>query len=234
MFLLDSKDPLSDWLDSLYGSTVTDNKIFSTLPAHWESEYHKDMDDLNILRPNVLTRVSEYIPEIISFIEKIISNGFGYVSNGSVYFDVITFDRNDKHHYAKLVPEAFGDTNSIQEGEGDLTTVDQHKEKKSPTDFALWKKSKPGEPAWESPWGKGRPGWHIECSAMASTICGPKLDIHTGGVDLKFPHHDNEIAQTEVRFLIKMFNIFDILLHFFFRHTFVNLNGSSIFYILVI
>lgn len=81
---------------------------------------------------------------------------------------------------------------------GDLSTLDQQKEKKSPTDFALWKKSKAGEPAWESPWGKGRPGWHIECSAMASAICGSKLDIHTGGVDLKFPHHDNEIAQTEV------------------------------------
>lgn len=80
---------------------------------------------------------------------------------------------------------------------GDLSTKDQG-EKKSQTDFALWKKSKAGEPAWDSPWGKGRPGWHIECSAMASTICGQNLDIHTGGVDLKFPHHDNEIAQSEV------------------------------------
>lgn len=71
-------------------------------------------------------------------------------------------------------------------------------EKRSPTDFALWKKSKPGEPWWESPWGHGRPGWHIECSAMASAICGESLDIHTGGVDLKFPHHDNELAQAEV------------------------------------
>lgn len=84
---------------------------------------------------------------------------------------------------------------------GDLCTKDQN-EKKSQTDFALWKKSKSGEPAWDSPWGKGRPGWHIECSAMASTICGKTLDIHTGGVDLKFPHHDNEIAQSEVLYLI--------------------------------
>lgn len=80
---------------------------------------------------------------------------------------------------------------------GDLAAKDQN-EKRSQTDFALWKKSKSGEPAWDSPWGKGRPGWHIECSAMASTICGKTLDIHTGGVDLKFPHHDNEIAQSEV------------------------------------
>lgn len=81
---------------------------------------------------------------------------------------------------------------------GDLGASDG--EKRSPTDFALWKKSKPGEPWWESPWGMGRPGWHIECSAMASAICGQTLDIHTGGVDLKFPHHDNELAQSEVQY----------------------------------
>lgn len=79
---------------------------------------------------------------------------------------------------------------------GDLTT--EFQEKQSPNDFALWKKSKSGEPSWDSPWGLGRPGWHIECSAMASEICGQSLDIHTGGVDLKFPHHDNELAQSEV------------------------------------
>lgn len=135
-----------------------------------------------------------------------------------MYFDVGSFDKSDKHHYARLVPEAYGDTNSLQEGEGvsffyintviimitsyyylgDLTTAEQRSEKRSPNDFALWKKSKPGEPFWESDWGFGRPGWHIECSAMASDIFGETLDIHTGGVDLKFPHHDNEIAQSEV------------------------------------
>ncbi|KAF7266872.1 hypothetical protein GWI33_019804 [Rhynchophorus ferrugineus] len=199
-FIRESKDPLSDWLDGCYGATVTDNAIFSSLPKHWEEEFHKDMDSLNVLRPNVLTRVSEHIPEIISFIEGIIANGFGYEANGSVYFDVGSFDKKDKHHYAKLVPEAYGDFYSLQEGEGDLMTADMRSEKKSPNDFALWKKSKPGEPSWQSPWSLGRPGWHIECSAMASAICGPYLDIHTGGVDLKFPHHDNEIAQSEAHF----------------------------------
>ncbi|XP_068987795.1 cysteine--tRNA ligase, cytoplasmic isoform X1 [Bombus flavifrons] len=196
LLLKEARDPLAEWLDKTKGATVTEHSIFTKLSQHWEMEFHKDMDSLNILRPNVLTRVSEYIPEIITFIEKIIENGIAYESNGSVYFDVATFDKQDKHYYAKLVPEAYGDTSSLQEGEGDLSGS-KVSEKRSPTDFALWKCSKEGEPWWESPWGKGRPGWHIECSVMASIICGESLDIHTGGIDLKFPHHDNEMAQAE-------------------------------------
>ncbi|CAD1477900.1 unnamed protein product [Heterotrigona itama] len=191
-----ARDPLAEWLDKTKGATITEHSIFTKLSQHWEMEFHKDMDSLNVLRPNVLTRVSEYIHEIIAFTEKIIENGVAYESNGSVYFDVATFDKQDKHHYAKLVPEAYGDTSSLQEGEGDLSNS-KVSEKRSPIDFALWKCSKEGEPWWESPWGKGRPGWHIECSVMASIICGESLDIHTGGIDLKFPHHDNEIAQAE-------------------------------------
>lgn len=200
-FLVALRDPLSEWLDNKNGASVTNNSIFESLPRFWENEFHKDMKSLNVLAPDVLTRVSEYVPQIVKFIEKIIENGLAYNANGSVYFDVSGFDGNDKHFYAKLVPEAYGDTKSLIEGEGDLTTTtDQLSEKKSPNDFALWKSSKAGEPFWDSPWGKGRPGWHIECSAMASDICGSTLDIHTGGVDLKFPHHDNEMAQTEAHF----------------------------------
>lgn len=111
------------------------------------------------------------------------------------------FDKREKHHYAKLVPEAYGDTKSLQEGEGDLSlTAERLSEKRSPNDFALWKASKAGEPSWDSPWGRGRPGWHIECSTMASDVFGSMFDIHTGGVDLKFPHHDNELAQSEAAF----------------------------------
>ncbi|XP_012269862.2 cysteine--tRNA ligase, cytoplasmic [Athalia rosae] len=199
--LREARDPLAEWLDRQKGSTVTENSIFSKLPQYWEMEYHKDMDALNVLRPNVLTRVSEYIPEIIDYIKKIIINNLAYESNGSVYFDVGGFDKRDKHHYAKLVPEAYGDASSLEEGEGDLcVSEDRLSEKRSPTDFALWKCSKAGEPWWDSPWGKGRPGWHIECSVMASAICGESLDIHTGGIDLKFPHHDNELAQAEAYF----------------------------------
>uniref|UniRef100_U5EX84 Cysteine--tRNA ligase, cytoplasmic n=1 Tax=Corethrella appendiculata TaxID=1370023 RepID=U5EX84_9DIPT len=197
-YLIETKDPLSDLLDKKLGATVSENSIFETLPRYWEDEFHKDMNALNVLSPDVLTRVSEYVPQIVQYIQKIIDNGLAYEANGSVYFDVGGFDRREKHHYAKLVPEAYGDMKSLQEGEGDLCiSEDRLSEKRSPNDFALWKSSKAGEPWWNSSWGKGRPGWHIECSVMASDICGDYLDIHTGGVDLKFPHHDNEMAQSE-------------------------------------
>lgn len=197
ILLQTAKDPIAEKLDKEYSSSVNENSIFTDLARHWESKFHEDMDSLNILRPHVLTRVSEYVPEIIDYIQKIIKNGMAYESNGSVYFDVNAFDSKENHTYAKLVPEAYGDVGSLEEGEGELTN---NKEKRSPTDFALWKASKVGEPWWDSPWGKGRPGWHIECSVMASAICGDTLDIHTGGVDLKFPHHDNELAQAEAYF----------------------------------
>ena len=154
---------------------------------------------MNVELPDVITRVSEFVPEIISFTEKIISNGFAYVSNGSVYFDVAKFNDGDKHKYAKLEPTSATDVEKLKEGEGVLTDTDaEATEKKNKFDFALWKKSKPGEPIWQSPWGEGRPGWHIECSAMAAEFFKEfPIDIHSGGIDLRFPHHDNEIAQSE-------------------------------------
>lgn len=192
------KDPLAEWLDAKHGSDVKDNSIFFELPRFWEKEYFKDMDALNVSPPDVLTRVTEYVPEVIEFVERIIKNGYGYESKGSVYFSVSDFDGADQHFYAKLLPEAVGDQKALQEGEGDLSVSSaQLSEKRSPNDFALWKASKPGEPAWKSPWGMGRPGWHVECSVMASCVLGSSMDIHTGGVDLKFPHHDNELAQSE-------------------------------------
>jgi cysteinyl-tRNA synthetase len=195
-----SADVITNWLDKTKGQTVTENSIFSELPRFYENSFLKDMAALNILPPSVLTRVSEYVPEIIEFIEKIIKNGYAYESNGSVYFNTVKYDKSDDHYYAKLVPEAFGDSKALAEGEGDLTAADACQEKQNITDFALWKVSKPGEPSWDSPWGKGRPGWHIECSAMAGCVFNEQIDIHSGGIDLKFPHHDNEIAQSEAAF----------------------------------
>ncbi|XP_019611216.2 cysteine--tRNA ligase, cytoplasmic isoform X1 [Rhinolophus sinicus] len=201
VLLEEAKDLLSDWLDSTLGSEVTDNSIFSKLPKFWEGEFHKDMEALNVLPPDVLTRVSEYVPEIVNFVQKIVDNGYGYASNGSVYFDTAKFAASENHSYGKLVPEAVGDQKALQEGEGDLSiSADRLSEKRSPSDFALWKASKPGEPSWPCPWGKGRPGWHIECSAMAGTLLGASMDIHGGGFDLRFPHHDNELAQSEAYF----------------------------------
>lgn len=200
--LLDvGRDVLAGWLDKKQGSEVKDNAIFSDLPKYWEGEFHSDMDALQVLPADVLTRVSEYIPEVIAYVQKIIDNGYGYDAHGSVYFDTVSFDGKGNHHYAKLVPEAYGDKKALSEGEGELSvSEDRVSEKRSPNDFALWKASKPGEPSWDSPWGKGRPGWHIECSAMASCILGDSMDIHSGGFDLKFPHHDNELAQAEAHF----------------------------------
>nr|XP_021575950.2 cysteine--tRNA ligase, cytoplasmic [Ictidomys tridecemlineatus] len=199
--LEEAKDLLSDWLDSTCGSEVDDNSIFSQLPKFWEGEFHRDMEALNVLPPDALTRVSEYVPEIVNFVQKIVDNGYGYASNGSVYFDTVKFASSEKHSYGKLVPEAVGDQTALQEGEGDLSvSADRLSEKRSPNDFALWKASKPGEPSWPCPWGKGRPGWHIECSAMAGTLLGASMDIHGGGFDLRFPHHDNELAQSEAYF----------------------------------
>lgn len=197
----DCRDILSPYLDSIYPHTKSplDNEIFLELARHFESEYHSDMSRLNILPAHILTRVSEYVPEIIKFIEKIIDNGYAYVSNSSVYFDTVKFHEN--HSYAKLEPDRAKDIAALNEGEGALTTTETSaKEKRNECDFVLWKKSKSGEPVWQSPWGLGRPGWHIECSVMASTVLGPQFDIHTGGVDLKFPHHDNEISQSEAHY----------------------------------
>ncbi|XP_037373291.1 cysteine--tRNA ligase, cytoplasmic isoform X2 [Talpa occidentalis] len=201
VLLEQAKDLLSDWLDSTLGSETMDNSIFSELPRFWEGEFHKDMEALNVLPPDVLTRVSEYVPEIVNFVQKIVDNGYGYVSNGSVYFDTAKFASSENHSYGKLVPEAVGDQKALQEGEGDLSiSAERLSEKRSPNDFALWKASKPGEPSWPCPWGKGRPGWHIECSAMAGSLLGASMDIHGGGFDLRFPHHDNELAQSEAYF----------------------------------
>ncbi|EGD82565.1 cysteinyl-tRNA synthetase [Salpingoeca rosetta] len=190
-----AKDPLSAILDKRKGSTVSDHSIFSSVSRKWEAEFHRDMNALNVEAPDVLKRVTECVPEIAAFVQRIIDNGYGYEANGSVYFDVAAFRGSSEHNYPKLLPEAAANAKALEEGEGALSSGAG--DKRSQSDFALWKASKPGEPAWPSPWGQGRPGWHIECSVMASSVLNDNMDIHSGGVDLKFPHHDNECAQSE-------------------------------------
>ena len=192
-----TEDILLPYLDSLYGSSVdaNDHTVFTKLTQKFEKRFFEDVRALNCLDPTTLTRVTEYGQQIVDFVKKVVDNNFGYVtSDGSVYFDITAFEAAG-NPYARLEPWNRNDQALIADGEGALTK--KSTEKKGDADFALWKASKPGEPAWPSPWGPGRPGWHIECSAMASDVLGERMDIHSGGIDLAFPHHDNEIAQSE-------------------------------------
>lgn len=190
----ESRDILASALDKKLRDTVTDQSVFRSLAVYWEGRFFKDMERLRVRYPDTVTRVTEYVPEVVEFVQGIIKNGYGYEFESSVYFDTGAFDSSDRHDYAKLEPWSKGNRELLEEGEGVLSSTSG---RRSASDFALWKASKPGEPSWPSPWGPGRPGWHIECSVMASAILGDRLDIHSGGIDLAFPHHDNEIAQSE-------------------------------------
>ncbi|HEY0839979.1 MAG TPA: cysteine--tRNA ligase [Vulgatibacter sp.] len=159
-------------------------------PAHEVSErfigeFKKDMRALHVGPADVEPKVTDHMPEIIGLIEKLVGKGFAYESEGDVYFAVRAFEP-----YGKLSKRNLDDLLSG-------ARVEPGEQKRDPLDFALWKAAKPGEPFWESPWGKGRPGWHIECSAMSAKYLGPSFEIHGGGKDLVFPHHENEIAQSE-------------------------------------
>ena len=147
--------------------------------------FHEDMDALNVRRADMEPRVTEYIPQIIRFVSALVDKGYAYAVDGDVYYGVETFEG-----YGKLSGRRLDEMEA-----GARIEVDDRK--RNPFDFALWKSAKPGEPAWPSPWGEGRPGWHIECSAMSSELLGETFDIHGGGKDLIFPHHENEIAQSE-------------------------------------
>jgi len=147
--------------------------------------YFEDMHALNVLDAHEYPRATQEIPEMLRIIEGLVEKGYAYPSDGDVYYRV-----KKKENYGKLSNRS---VDSLLAG----ARVEPSEAKESPADFALWKAAKPGEPAWESPWGPGRPGWHIECSAMSLKYLGEQIDIHGGGEDLIFPHHENEIAQTE-------------------------------------
>ncbi|KAK4096077.1 hypothetical protein N658DRAFT_436872 [Parathielavia hyrcaniae] len=194
-----AEEVLLPYLDSLYKETIdtSDQTIFTDLTQAMEKAFNDDMTALNVLPPDAVTRVTEYVPQIVTFVEQIIAKGFAYEANGSVYFDIAAFEKAG-NTYARLRPESKNDKALQEEGEGSLSKSLEGKKRSG--DFALWKKSKSGEPYWPSPWGAGRPGWHIECSVMASDKLGEQMDIHSGGIDLAFPHHDNELAQSEAYF----------------------------------
>ena len=191
------QDIMYPLLDEQGGSKIKgdDHATFAKLTKKFEDRFFRDVRELNVMDPDELTRVTEFGPEIAAFVNKIVENHFGYsTSDGSVYFDIDTFEKAG-NSYAKLEP--WNRTNKDLQADGEGALSQKTTEKRSPADFAIWKASKPGEPSWPSTWGPGRPGWHIECSAMASAKLGKQMDIHSGGIDLAFPHHDNEIAQSE-------------------------------------
>ena len=158
---------------------------FNIISERYIKSFDEDMARLNLALPTHQPKATEYVAEIIDLVQKLIDKGAAYPVDGDVYFSVDKFDT-----YLKLSGRNLED---MQAG----ARVDVDERKKNPMDFALWKGAKPGEPFWESPWGNGRPGWHIECSAMSMKLLGETFDIHGGGKDLVFPHHENEIAQSE-------------------------------------
>jgi cysteinyl-tRNA synthetase len=178
---------ITDIDDKIIKRSLTEGIPAQEVADKYAAEYKRDMADLNILEPDVEPRVSDHVPEIIALVEGLVAKDLAYAVEGDVYYRVKNFQG-----YGKLSKR---NIEEMLESAGSRIDVDERKE--SPLDFALWKAAKPGEPAWDSPWGPGRPGWHIECSAKSSTHLGDSFDIHGGGRDLIFPHHENEIAQSQ-------------------------------------
>lgn len=171
--------------DKMINKANAEGTTVKELGDRYIKEYYQDADSLNIERATVNPRATEYMEEIVSFVSELIEKGYAYEVDGDVYFSTKRFTE-----YGRLSGQNIEDLQA-----GARINVDERKQ--DPMDFAVWKSQKPGEPGWQSPWGLGRPGWHIECSCMAKKILGETIDIHAGGSDLVFPHHENEIAQSE-------------------------------------
>tara|TARA_B100000963_G_scaffold355522_1_gene373936 strand:+ start:730 stop:2208 length:1479 start_codon:yes stop_codon:yes gene_type:complete len=176
------------------------------------SEFHKDMDSLGIMRPDSMPRATNHICNICSFISILEEKGYAYSRDGDVYYSVLK-----NKEYGKLSNQNIKYQNINQQGR---MTIDENIKKVNPQDFALWKRAKDQEPYFDSPWGRGRPGWHIECSAMVKEELGDTIDIHLGGSDLIFPHHENEIAQSEAANGKKLAN-------YWLHNGMVNVNGQK-------
>ena len=196
--------------DRMINKANEENTTVKEVGDKYIEEYYKDADGLNVARATCNPRATEYMDKIIYFVSELIEKGYAYESDGDVYFETNKFSE-----YGKLSGQNLED---LQVGASNRLNVETNK--RHPMDFAIWKAQKPGEPAWESPWGMGRPGWHIECSCMAKNILGDTIDIHAGGMDLKFPHHENEIAQSEALTGKKFSN-------FWMHSAYINVNGEK-------
>ncbi len=176
---------ITDIDDKIIKRAQENKEDFNTVVSRFTTAFHEDMERLNLLPPTYEPHATEFIPQIIDLIERLIVNEYAYVaSNGDVYYDV--------RHFKDYGCLSHRDIDQLESG----ARVEISDVKRDPLDFVLWKTAKPGEPHWNSPWGVGRPGWHIECSAMAVELLGEHFDLHGGGKDLIFPHHENEIAQS--------------------------------------
>ncbi|EKQ70807.1 cysteinyl-tRNA synthetase [Leptolyngbyaceae cyanobacterium JSC-12] len=175
--------------DKIIRRSQEENLPWQDITHKYIDAYLEDMKRLNILPAVAYPKATEVIPQIIDFIKRLIDQGYAYAADGDVYYAVEKFPPYGKLSGRKLDQMEAGASGRVDE--------EAETKKRHPLDFALWKAAKPGEPEWESPWGMGRPGWHIECSAMVKELLGDRIDIHTGGEDLVFPHHENEIAQSE-------------------------------------
>jgi cysteinyl-tRNA synthetase len=177
---------ITDINDKIYAAAPGASAQLAEEATSW---YLDDTGDLGLGMPDSMPRATEYVPQIVRFIEQLVEGGFAYAAGGDVYFRVRTLDG-----YGALSRR---DVDQMDQGEGNDPDPTRPELKEDPLDFALWKAHKEGEDtSWDSPWGRGRPGWHVECSAMAEALLGLEFDIHGGGIDLVFPHHENEIAQT--------------------------------------
>ncbi|MGB9755630.1 MAG: cysteine--tRNA ligase [Desulfurella sp.] len=171
--------------DKIINKANEENKPFDEISEKYIKEFYTDMEAIGIKKPTFEPKATMHINDIIKFISKLIEKGYAYESDGDIYYSVNKFESYGKLSHKKI--------EELKSG----ARVEVNDKKKYPLDFVLWKKSKPNEPSWDSPWGKGRPGWHIECSVMSMHYLGETIDIHGGGEDLIFPHHENEIAQSE-------------------------------------
>ena len=185
---------ITDVDDNIIKKSIQEKKPASEVAAYYAQAFFEDLKKLKVSAATFNPKATNHIETMINLISDLEKKGIAYNVNGNVFFDVSKFNE-----YGKLSGK---NINELEAG----ARIEINDEKKNPLDFALWKKTKEGEPSWDSPWGKGRPGWHIECSAMSTTLLGKTIDIHAGGNDLIFPHHENEIAQSESAFEQKFVN----------------------------